>query len=417
LSYTGLSSSKIITKGTIHMDTMQHITPLPRRVQPLSWEDFGSFLVRTAKHMGYQTPHWILKPETSSYHIDIWKLSALSRQADYDFLSQLLLVPETRLYQMTTHRFSPLLEQHSDEGEKASIQLRQQRHLNTPYQWRSINRQLLYRNLGGFFLSNSLNIRICPLCAQSPEAYDRIYWRIRPLLTCPIHDVLLQTSCPVCLKKWPSLRFSGAYCPSCLQPIHQDPKDLQKQKHPAFFYILQGDSLLLQMFGYEQGPSDRIAVSRAQDLRAFLPAEEFLRLFHVYCTKISPLSKEALSTFLPPSFYELLTLLENTTDSIQMKKRAVHSAIIHWLFLGGEAHYFAFLDTLNFLQRETHPVALFRNIPWGAFAPYTPTFRLLTQLHQRYRSLYEAQGVQALEKRVWQRKKAFEEENKRENTV
>lgn len=397
--------------------SMQHIAPLPKRVQPHQWEDLGSFLVRTAKEMGYETPRWLLQPETSSHRITIRELATLSSQADYDFLSQLLLVPETRLYQMTIHRFSPLLERYSDEGKRASMQRQQQQHLSTPYQWRSVNRQLFYRDLGGFFLSNSSTIRICPLCAQAPEAYDRIYWRIRPLLTCPIHNVLLQTSCPSCLKKWPSLRFSGARCPSCLQPIHQDPKDIQTQNHPAFFSILQGDSLLLQMFGYEQGPSDRIDVSRAQDLRAFLPAEEFLRLFHVHCTKISPFSKEALSTFLPSSFYELLTLLENTTDSMRKRKLALQSAITHWLFLGGEAHYFAFLDTLNFLQREAHPVALFRNIPWGAFASYTPTFRLLNQLHQRYRSLYEALGVKALEERVWQRRKVFEGEKEPEDTV
>jgi hypothetical protein len=169
------------------------------------------------------------------------------------------------------------------------------------------------------------------------------------------------------------------------------------------------------MFGFEQGSSDLIAVSRAQDFRAFLPAEEFLHLFHVYCTKISSFNTETLSTFLPSSFYELLLLLENSTDSMRRKKLALQSAITHWLFLGGDAHYFAFLDTLNFLQREAHPVALFRNIPWGAFASYTPTFRLLTQLHQRYRSLYQAQGVTALEKRVFQRRKAFEGENERED--
>lgn len=397
------------------MDTMQHITPLPRRVQPLSWEDLGSFLVRSAKVMGYEHPQWILRPETYSHHINIWKLAALSRQADYDFLSQLLGVSETHLYQMTIHRFSPLLATHSAEEQKASIQRRQQHYLSTPYQGRSVNRPLFSRNLGGFFLSNSPTIRICPLCAQSPDAYDRLYWRIRPLLTCPIHQVLLQTSCPVCSKKWPSLRSSRAWCPSCFHPIHQDPKDLQKQEHPAFFSILQGDSLLVQMFGFEQGSSDLIAVSRAQDFRAFLPAEEFLHLFHVYCTKISSFNTETLSTFLPSSFYELLLLLENSTDSMRRKKLALQSAITHWLFLGGDAHYFAFLDTLNFLQREAHPVALFRNIPWGAFASYTPTFRLLTQLHQRYRSLYQAQGVTALEKRVFQRRKAFEGENERED--
>jgi hypothetical protein len=58
--------------------------------------------------MGYEKPHWLLKPEMSSHGIKQSELPILSRQADYDLLSQLLLVPETRLYQMTLHRFSSL---------------------------------------------------------------------------------------------------------------------------------------------------------------------------------------------------------------------------------------------------------------------------------------------------------------------
>lgn len=397
------------------MDTMQHITPLPMRIQPHSWEDLGSFLVRTAEHMGYETPHWLLKPETSSSQIQIWNLPVLSRQADYDFLSQLLLVPETRLYQMTIHRFSPLLERVLDE--RTSIQHRQQQRVNESYRSRIIDRQLFYRDLGGFFLSKSLHIRICPLCLTSPEAYDRLYWRIKPLLTCPLHHVLLQGSCPTCLKKWPIFRPSGTHCPSCLQPIHQDEKDRQTQNHPAFFYVLQGDSLLLQMFGYEQGSSDLMEVSLAQDFRALLPPEEYFRLFRLCCTKIASLNKEMLSTFLPPSFYAFLTLLKKNEEATPRRKLPLQVAIAHWLFLGGETHFFAFLDTLNFLLRETHPHSLFRHFPWGTFASYTPTFRLLHQLHQRYRSLYEAHGVKALEARVLQRRKAFEGENEPEDTL
>lgn len=387
------------------MNTMQHITPLPRRVQPLPWEDFGSFLVRTAKHMDYETPHWILKPETSSDQINIWDLPVLSRQADYDFLSQLLLVPETHLYQMTIHRFSPLLEPVLDE--RASIQRRQHQRVNASYRSRSIDHQLFYRNPGGFFLSKSLNIRICPLCLTSTETYDHLYWRIKPLLTFPLHNVLLQGSCPICLKKWPIFRPSGIHCPSCFQPFHQHEKDHQTQNHPAFFSVLQGDALLLQRFGYEQGSRDRMDVSLAQDFRALLPPEEFFLLFRLCCTKIASLSREMLSTFLPPSFYEFLTLLKKNEDTTLRRNLPIQVAIAHWLFLGGETHFFAFLDTLNFLLREAHPHSLFRHFPCGTFASYTPTFRLLHQLHQRYRSLYEAQGIKALDARVLQRLQAF----------
>ncbi len=87
----------------------QNISPLPLRVEPLPWEDLGSFLARTARRMSYETIARLLQPETTSYQVRAGELPTLSRQADYDFLSHLLLLPEETLYQMTLHRFSPVI--------------------------------------------------------------------------------------------------------------------------------------------------------------------------------------------------------------------------------------------------------------------------------------------------------------------
>jgi len=77
-------------KGVIMTTNDHSISPLPQRIQPLPWEDLGSFLNRTARHMGYETTSWLLQPETISYQIDPRDLSTLSKQMDYDFLSHLL---------------------------------------------------------------------------------------------------------------------------------------------------------------------------------------------------------------------------------------------------------------------------------------------------------------------------------------
>jgi hypothetical protein len=74
------------------------------------------------------------------------------------------------------------------------------------------------------------------------------------------------------------------------------------------------------MFGYEQGSSDLMEVSLAQDFRALLPPEEYFRLFRLCCTKIASLNKEMLSTFLPPSFYAFLTLLKKNEEATPRRK-------------------------------------------------------------------------------------------------
>jgi hypothetical protein len=374
----------------------QNLPPLPLRVEPLPWEDLGSFLARTARRMSYETIARLLQPETSSYQIKAGELPTLSRQADYDFLSHLLLLPEETLYQMTLHRFSPII------NSRSSAQAERDHQDQRGYRWylKTIDRQMLTPDHLRHFCLSSSTIRVCPACLASPCAYDRLFWRIKHLCTCPQHALLLQKQCPTCSAKLPSLRMSAKQCPSCLQSIHFHEYATNAQKHPEFSCLLQGDFLTLQVLGYEENKIAPGILPPPDDPRAPLPASQYFPLMHIICMSIAALDDDALFTFLSPPFYEFLTLLENTAHVTPKKNPQVQVAIAHWLFAGGQTRFFAFLDTFYYLLRNKHPYALFRSFPWSRLPPYSEAFRLLHQFYQQYRSTYEKQGIEALENRV-----------------
>jgi len=377
----------------------QNLAPLPQRVEPLPWEDLSSFLVRTARSMGYETISWLLQPAASSYQVQTRELPTLSRQADYDFLSHLLLLPEETLYQMTLHRFSPVI----NPRRPASEERDRQEGCQNRRSLQIIDRQMLtYDHLRDFFLTSS-TIRVCPAClAQHPD-YDRLFWRIKHLLTCPQHALLLQKQCPTCSAQFPAVRISPKQCPSCLQPIRSSERAIHAQNHPDFSCLLQGDLLTLQVLGYKETKTDSGILPMPDDLRAMLPASEYFPLMRIICMSIAALDDDALFTFLSPSFYQLLTLLKNTAHVTPEKNPQVQVAIAHWLFAGGQTRFFAFFDTFYYLLRNKHPYALFRSFPWNRLPPYSEASRFLRQFHQQYLSTYERQGIEALENRVHQR--------------
>lgn len=144
------------------------ITPLPLRVQPQPWEDMHSFLARTATRMHYDKTAHIIQPERSPHHIAPSHISLLTEQADYTFLSELLLLSQDTLYQMTLHRFSAPFEQVElfpvlKNPYKPTLYL----HPGTPSYHAPIPQPQLAPGLRrSFFLPNQTT-QICPLCAAA----------------------------------------------------------------------------------------------------------------------------------------------------------------------------------------------------------------------------------------------------------
>lgn len=135
------------------------VLPLPRRAVPYPWEDLSSLLCRVAQKMGYPDPRWILHPQGSSYRINASNLPLLSKQTDFLFLQQQLLLDEATLYSLTVHIFAPLLDDYARPQPNGHFLLRP--HLFADY-----------------FLDNP-RTRVCPQCLEESPVYDRQYWRMK----------------------------------------------------------------------------------------------------------------------------------------------------------------------------------------------------------------------------------------------
>jgi hypothetical protein len=255
------------------------ISPLPLRLQPLPWEDLYSFLSRSAKHMQYESVAWILHPETSPYHIAPSEVSLLTEQADYTFLSQLLSIDAETLYQMTLHPFSAIFQPlHFFLTFKRGM-WRTERYLQlgpTPYH-APIDRPRMEKNLRLLFFLPNQTTQICPLCLDEPIAYDRLYWKCRSLLTCPVHALRLQRSCSVCHKRIPSLRLRPTHCPFC-GSRYQGTSPLFGTPSPETAWLLYSDLLTLQALGVKDLPLHPSFAPAPHDPRGTFSSAQYFAL-------------------------------------------------------------------------------------------------------------------------------------------
>jgi hypothetical protein len=164
--------------------------PLPLRTRPLPWEDIGSLLSRVARRMSYEHPSWLLRPASGLHLIRAADLPVLALRADYAFLERLLLLDLDTLYALTLNRFAAALSRPSplpgfEDLHREFLQRWQASDAGKHYSSSRIGRPLLgewdYRT---FFLPVS-STKVCPVCLEETEAYDRLYWRTRFLTTCP----------------------------------------------------------------------------------------------------------------------------------------------------------------------------------------------------------------------------------------
>lgn len=147
--------------------------PLPRRAPPYPDEDLLSMLRRSASRMGYPDVRWLLRPTEGNWFFEETDVPLLSAKRDYRVLERLLLLSQEELHNHTLHRFASLLEngesfQQPPGEDSASTHLP----------------QLSPRSRETYFLPVR-SLRVCPLCLQEPECYDRLYWRMRLIFHCP----------------------------------------------------------------------------------------------------------------------------------------------------------------------------------------------------------------------------------------
>jgi hypothetical protein len=388
--------------------------PLPLRTRPLPWEDIGSLLSRVARRMSYEHPSWLLCPVSGLHHIRAADLPVLALRADYTFLERLLLLDLDTLYALTLNRFAAALDDPSplpgfEDIHREFLQRWQASDAGKQNSSSRIERPLLgkwdYRT---FFLPVS-SIKVCPACLEETEAYDRLYWRSRFLITCPRHAVFLRERCPACHMAIPSLRSSPTTCPTCSKGDYRTaPRSLQPSL-PEASCLLAGDVLTLKVLGVDGEAASGPPVMWQGAGLASLSLQQYFSLLHSFCKVVEIFSADYLLAFLTPEYHAVLAWLQGSRQVVPLRDTRVQIAITHWLFASWPDHLFALFDALQLrcLQLSFGP-------SFEEFLPrlfigreYDEAYTFMDRAYERYRSTFDRQGYAALVDRVQQRLDAF----------
>jgi hypothetical protein len=314
-------------------NSLQDLVPLPRRVQPRPWEDFASVLSRTARKMEYSHPKWILQPESVALRIEPEALPLLSASADYQMLGKLLGLDEEKLVALTLHRFVPYLEK-PDVSVSPADQISGQLMAYSPI--------LRYPYL--FWYDKKNTISVCPHCLDEPDGYDRLYWRIAPLLSCPRHRVFLRSVCPACRRPIPALRSHPYRCPCCQSGDYRCsavsvPEDVG--------WLTLSETILL----------DQLGIERSEQGEAFILDEfSLLQQFSTYdyCKLISQLSDLFLSGEPGGALFSLLSRTL-PLETIIAKRTEKHYLLLHYVLAYWPTHFWIVLEQFQRALRMIVP--------------------------------------------------------------
>jgi TniQ len=341
------------------MDTIQ---PLPVRLEPQPWEELTSFLTRTAHHMQYQSIAWILQPELLPFCMTSRNLSLLTAQQDYTFLAALLALSEDQIYQMTLHSWD-VLSRHLS----CFPPFHQKTYSSSPSPHTlpdstSLGRPLLTRQVYQFTCLPTQTTQICARCLQEPISYDRLYWKMKYLLTCPKHQVLLQRSCGYCHRPILSTRMNPQVCHVC----HHAYQNTSLEVPEELSFLLQGDLLTLHALGISQPhPFPRLE----NDPRTLLPFEQYFALLRALSLSMRYLHVSDFQMLLPAPILTLFTPHRHQPLTPQERIPPLHIATIHWIFAHWPDHFFTFISILQALRREGQRKAPF------SFLSLPSTFR------------------------------------------
>lgn len=323
------------------------ITPLPLRVQPQPGEALSSFLSRSAHAMLYPRVNWLLQPEQIPSPITSHNLELLTQQDDYAFLCALLALSQDQVYAMTLHSFD-VLSLHlrcfstphtTPPTTSPHASRRMSITPSTP-----INRPLVSIQTHQFTCLPAQTTQVCPLCLQQSVAYDRLSWKIKYLITCPTHHLLLLRCCPRCQRPIRSTRVNPLACQQCHHSFASDSLPLPDDA----LFLLHGDLLTLRALGLADSLSLTDTYSALQhDPRACLPFAQYLALLRALSLAMRPLSPSTFQTLLPSTLYSTLTRLQRNPLSPQERLPSLHIATIHWIFSQWPDHFFTFLSALQ----------------------------------------------------------------------
>jgi hypothetical protein len=360
------------------------IAPLPLRVEPQPWEELAAFLARTARHMQYPRISWLLQPEMLASPMTARNLALLTAQEDYTFLSTLLALSQEQIYAMTLHPFD-VLSRHlgcfppfADSSHQASPPT------TIPPRRPPIPRPRLSMQTYQFSCLPANTTQICTHCLQEPVSYDRLYWKVKYLITCPLHRLLLQRSCAGCHHPIFSTRILPLTCQTCHHSFHHDAIPVPEDAS----FLLQGDLLTLHALGVDLLAPTPISSMLEDDPRYRLPAEQYLALLRALSLSMRPFAVSDFHSLLPAPIAPILTHTQSTSFTPQERLPPLHIATAHWIFAQWPDQFFTFLTALQDQARRSgkkKPPFSFPSLPstFRSQAPLASSL-LSTTRHTRY---------------------------------
>ncbi len=203
------------------------------------WEDLSSIIGRVARAMFYEHPDWVLI-STNTPHRKVYsrEIPLLHRLADYQVLEHVLGLDEAEIYHMTLHRFATRLQSPKKGGRVASSSVGAE----------SIGRALLSHSAVRRVGISLRTIKVCAGCLEEEPGYDRLFWRLRPVILCPRHSLVLIDRCPNCLVPIPALRPSPDRCPYCQ---HGEYRQARHVSIPFSSWLYEGQTILLHLLTTE----------------------------------------------------------------------------------------------------------------------------------------------------------------------
>jgi len=271
--------------------------------------------------MGYDDPKWILQPELIPHRIDPQALPLLCRSEDYQLLELLLGLEKQAILALTLHRFAPRFES------RAALDQLQENHAEL------LQDRYLIPDGDSPFSPTWQNIQVCPLCLDEPDGYDRLYWRVEALLSCPRHHVLLISSCPDCYAPIPALRPDLTICPSCKRG---DYRSTITPLPTGEAWLFTSQDILLHHLGIDAEEMGERALDREPSLLYAVSPRDYFSL---------TAGLEGLLNYQPTGNH-LRPFLLRTFSLEGILAQTVHPTLVllHYLLADWPAHFWGMLE-------------------------------------------------------------------------
>ncbi len=295
-------------------------------IVPYPWESLGSALSRAARKMDHPMPERLLYYPLFT-PISLCDFSEgevrLPGEAGNTMLAHLLQIPKEDIPHLTGLSLI------------ASLGLPP---YNITRYWARPNEP----DVQSWFRPNpTRKTRVCPYCLGEQQGYDRVYWSLRGILSCPRHKVRLLEKCPVCLKDIPAVRPQVRQCPHCKGETYA----LPTRQLPEESMLIIGTSLLLTML---QMPSSEAS----EAFKLLAPSPLLTMAPPIYFALLVELTEELGSyrSYSQQLLQMCRVLGESTLTSEQAEADPygvdAEVLLFHLIFVRWPENFFRFLDFL-----------------------------------------------------------------------